>query len=302
MQTPDFRRARYAPRDVIVDGATVNHRTSSCERLLQYTLYSVRVTKSLIAWRTDHAGAASTAQKPRLLRRNGRVQCAQLDACLRRAQFQHIGAKIEFESAALVPDQVDFEIERRGISCLARLVWRDRDAAGLVFANVRETARRHSAGLGAQAARDRTGQPETPVAPRSASVRALDRMSTVEGEDAAILAAAPPPKVRRRRLRAILLAVFTAQYTIVAILVEPVGRGHAPLSGDAADRRKVRGDRSSAQALAGSIAQPVSAHTSIDLTEAAASRRRGRKRSTISADDTRSTCAPMLMAATIAPS
>ena len=43
-------------------------------------------------------------------------------------------------------------------------------------------------------------------------------MSTVEGEGAAILAAAPP-KVRRRRLRAILLAVFTAQYTIVAILV-----------------------------------------------------------------------------------
>lgn len=44
-------------------------------------------------------------------------------------------------------------------------------------------------------------------------------MSTVEGENTAILAAAPPPKVRRRRLRAILLAVFTAQYTIVAILV-----------------------------------------------------------------------------------
>jgi hypothetical protein len=43
-------------------------------------------------------------------------------------------------------------------------------------------------------------------------------MSTVEGEDAGILAAAAPPKPRRR-LRAILLAVFTAQYTIVAILV-----------------------------------------------------------------------------------
>jgi hypothetical protein len=44
-------------------------------------------------------------------------------------------------------------------------------------------------------------------------------MSTIEGEDAAILAVAPPPKVRRRRLHSILLAVFTAQYTIVAILV-----------------------------------------------------------------------------------
>ena len=43
-------------------------------------------------------------------------------------------------------------------------------------------------------------------------------------------------------------------------------------------------------------------YTSIDLTEAAASRNRGRKRSTISADDTRSTCAPMLMAATIVSS
>ena len=42
--------------------------------------------------------------------------------------------------------------------------------------------------------------------------------------------------------------------------------------------------------------------TSIDLTEAAASRNRGRKRSTISADDTQSTYAPMLMAATITPS
>jgi hypothetical protein len=44
-------------------------------------------------------------------------------------------------------------------------------------------------------------------------------MSTIEGEDTATLAAAPPPKVRRHRMRGILLAVFTAQYTIVAILV-----------------------------------------------------------------------------------
>lgn len=44
-------------------------------------------------------------------------------------------------------------------------------------------------------------------------------MSIVEDEDALTLAAAQPPKVRRRRLRTILLAVFTAQYTIVAILV-----------------------------------------------------------------------------------
>lgn len=44
-------------------------------------------------------------------------------------------------------------------------------------------------------------------------------MSSIEGEDGLMAVAVRPPKVRRRRLRAILLAVFTAQYTIVAILV-----------------------------------------------------------------------------------
>ena len=44
-------------------------------------------------------------------------------------------------------------------------------------------------------------------------------MSTVEDDDALILAAASAPKAQRRRLRAILLAVFTAQYTLVAIAV-----------------------------------------------------------------------------------
>lgn len=43
-------------------------------------------------------------------------------------------------------------------------------------------------------------------------------MSTVEGEDADLLAAAKPPKVRRRRLRSILLAL-TAQYTLIAIVI-----------------------------------------------------------------------------------
>jgi hypothetical protein len=44
-------------------------------------------------------------------------------------------------------------------------------------------------------------------------------MSSIEGEDGLMAVAARAPKVRRRRLRAILLALFTAQYTIVAILV-----------------------------------------------------------------------------------
>ena len=77
-------------------------------------------------------------EKPRLLRRNGRVQRPQLDARLRRAQFQPRGAKIEFENSAILPDRVDFEIARRGLSCLARLVWRDRNTAGLMFSEERE--------------------------------------------------------------------------------------------------------------------------------------------------------------------
>ena len=72
-------------------------------------------------------------------------------ACVVR-NFSPRGAKIEFENSATMPDRVDFEIARRGLSCLARLVWRDRNAAGLAFSNVRETdardGRRHSAGSG----------------------------------------------------------------------------------------------------------------------------------------------------------
>jgi hypothetical protein len=43
-------------------------------------------------------------------------------------------------------------------------------------------------------------------------------MSTVEGEDALLLAVASAPKDRRRRLRSILLALM-AQYTIVTMIV-----------------------------------------------------------------------------------
>ncbi len=60
-------------------------------------------------------------------------------ACIVR-DFNKRGAKIEFENSTMLPDRVDFEIERRGLSCLARLVWRDRNAAGLVFSNAQETA------------------------------------------------------------------------------------------------------------------------------------------------------------------
>lgn len=42
-------------------------------------------------------------------------------------------------------------------------------------------------------------------------------MRAIESEDAGMLAGAP--KTRRRRFRAALIAVFTAQYTLVALIV-----------------------------------------------------------------------------------
>lgn len=44
-------------------------------------------------------------------------------------------------------------------------------------------------------------------------------MSSVEDENGFVAVAAPAPKVRRRRLRAVLFAALTAQYTIVAAIV-----------------------------------------------------------------------------------
>lgn len=58
--------------------------------------------------------------------------------CLVR-NFSPRGAKIEFENSAILPDRVDFEVARRGLSCLARLVWRDRNTAGLMFSDARDT-------------------------------------------------------------------------------------------------------------------------------------------------------------------
>ena len=59
-----------------------------------------------------------------------------LDCVVR--NFSQRGAKIEFENSAMLPERVDFEVARRGLSCLARLVWRDRNAAGLMFSEARE--------------------------------------------------------------------------------------------------------------------------------------------------------------------
>ena len=54
-----------------------------------------------------------------------------LDCVVR--NFSQRGAKIEFENSAILPDRVDFEVVRKGLTCRARLVWRDRNTAGLVF-------------------------------------------------------------------------------------------------------------------------------------------------------------------------
>ncbi|WP_426531422.1 PilZ domain-containing protein [Bradyrhizobium sp. McL0615] len=64
-------------------------------------------------------------------------------ACVVR-NFSRRGAKIEFENSAMLPDRVDFEIARRGLSCRAHLVWRDRNVAGLAFSHVQETVRETS--------------------------------------------------------------------------------------------------------------------------------------------------------------
>ena len=93
-----------------------------------------------------------------------------LDCVVR--NFSQRGAKIEFENSAMLPDRVDFEVARRGLSCLARLVWRDRNAAGLMFSKAerrRGTSDVVSLDLGAQAPREPRDQPAAAVAPRSDS-------------------------------------------------------------------------------------------------------------------------------------
>ncbi len=51
--------------------------------------------------------------------------------------FTELGARIEFDGSPILPDQVDFDVERKGLSCQARLAWRDRNQAGLQFSELR---------------------------------------------------------------------------------------------------------------------------------------------------------------------
>jgi hypothetical protein len=61
-------------------------------------------------------------------------------ACVVR-NFTAFGARIEFENPALLPDEIDFAVPRRSLSCLAHLAWRERNAAGLVFRAARSINR-----------------------------------------------------------------------------------------------------------------------------------------------------------------
>lgn len=54
--------------------------------------------------------------------------------------FNRFGARIELQSSAILPDEVDFAVPRKGLSCAARLAWRDRNSAGLVFGGPSEAS------------------------------------------------------------------------------------------------------------------------------------------------------------------
>lgn len=49
--------------------------------------------------------------------------------------FSSSGARIEFENAAILPDEVDLTIERKGLAFLARIIWRRENDIGFAFRN-----------------------------------------------------------------------------------------------------------------------------------------------------------------------
>jgi hypothetical protein len=53
--------------------------------------------------------------------------------------FSPFGAKVEFGTTTLLPDEVDFTIPRRAFSCVARIVWRSANEAGFQFRNPKRT-------------------------------------------------------------------------------------------------------------------------------------------------------------------
>jgi len=47
--------------------------------------------------------------------------------------FSRLGAKIAFDGSAILPDEFDFVVARKSLTCVARMVWRSRNEAGLTF-------------------------------------------------------------------------------------------------------------------------------------------------------------------------
>jgi hypothetical protein len=54
--------------------------------------------------------------------------------------FSPLGARIEFDQPALLPDEIDFAILRKSLTCQARIVWRNDREAGLAFRNPKQTS------------------------------------------------------------------------------------------------------------------------------------------------------------------
>jgi PilZ domain-containing protein len=54
--------------------------------------------------------------------------------------FSDLGAKVEFENTALLPDEVDFVIRRRALCRQAWIVWRRDNQAGLAFRHPRPSS------------------------------------------------------------------------------------------------------------------------------------------------------------------
>jgi hypothetical protein len=53
--------------------------------------------------------------------------------------FSSLGARIEFDQPALLPDEIDFAILRKSLTRKARIVWRNDREAGLAFRNPKQT-------------------------------------------------------------------------------------------------------------------------------------------------------------------
>src|SRR5690349_12310675 len=81
------------------------------------------------------ARPAPAVSQSRLLRRQPRLNArGSTVSCIVR-NFNDLGARIEFDGTALLPDLIDFLVERKGIACRARIVWRRPDEAGLIFSD-----------------------------------------------------------------------------------------------------------------------------------------------------------------------